>query len=657
MWGSNEANWADPRALTTGARVWGSRKENWEKEADISRQNVIQNNMVWDPGSKSGSSGSEEELREVLPDDLRHPRNVGRGGPSRLGQGSVIGMDQGSQIPQSSTQYMSLGGPCLDTEAITDFDMPTQSVSGEIWDRGQFRTDFIDVQVQEEIQSLENVAPRREVRRVIPDPPGSYFEFSDANSDFEGATELNNIQTPYFSRVATVATKDRAAQQGGARPAAEAHSREPSALLSKYIESAKRKRESDEQYAQQENAVATLGSGVEHLKERMAMLSLHISEKQDLEEGNKCFAQRSPTRQRRSSTRRPDDSDSGTDNPENFLDRTPSRRKRGKMEAPLLSKKKSPAIQAITDMMLDMKQQIDLLKTPPFKGALDHCIGQTEPLSNISQKSPASQANLLSPDFQAMSAVLLDLKQQLAVLKTSPSQGIHENAKPEIVVPIQVETQISPDLQALNTLMLQLKQQIETIKSARSREGKAIAELRDVTPTQTVVQTSSDLHALNAKIADLTEQIMILKTPSGASNKLLNKVHLEHLALEPQHGARPKVADTVTGVVSCSNVPRMNEKKGVRRDFIKLDKYDGSTPLETFLINLETCAEYNEWSDIERLAQLKASLKGDAAQVLLSDEGPLTFENLCNDLKSNFGTQGFESQYENTLRTRRRKRG
>src|SRR6267154_6153305 len=95
----------------------------------------------------------------------------------------------------------------------------------------------------------------------------------------------------------------------------------------------------------------------------------------------------------------------------------------------------------------------------------------------------------------------------------------------------------------------------------------------------------------------------------------------------------------------------------VRKDFIKLDRYDGKTPLEAFLIHFNTCSDYNEWNKHEKLSQLKASLRGVAAQVLLGDNEQATFELLCQDLRDNFGTKGLETQYESALRVRRRAKG
>src|SRR3989442_2352946 len=90
---------------------------------------------------------------------------------------------------------------------------------------------------------------------------------------------------------------------------------------------------------------------------------------------------------------------------------------------------------------------------------------------------------------------------------------------------------------------------------------------------------------------------------------------------------------------------------------MRLDKYDGLTSLETFMIQLKTCTDYNEWTEKEQLAQLKAALKGTAAQVLHTDDDTLTLDSLCRDLQSNFGTAGFETQYAMQLKTRKRKKG
>ena len=94
-----------------------------------------------------------------------------------------------------------------------------------------------------------------------------------------------------------------------------------------------------------------------------------------------------------------------------------------------------------------------------------------------------------------------------------------------------------------------------------------------------------------------------------------------------------------------------------RKDCLKLDRYDGSTALETFRIQFETCSEYNGWNEFDRLAQLKAALRGAAAQVMLGDSEPTTCQELWADLQQNFGTSGHEAQFESQLKVCRRQKG
>ena len=94
-----------------------------------------------------------------------------------------------------------------------------------------------------------------------------------------------------------------------------------------------------------------------------------------------------------------------------------------------------------------------------------------------------------------------------------------------------------------------------------------------------------------------------------------------------------------------------------RGDFIRLDRYDGSTSLEAFLAHFDNCARYNQWTYDDKLSQLKASLKGSAAEILLESERTMSYRELRNELRECFGTDGLENQMESQLKTRRRQKG
>jgi len=49
---------------------------------------------------------------------------------------------------------------------------------------------------------------------------------------------------------------------------------------------------------------------------------------------------------------------------------------------------------------------------------------------------------------------------------------------------------------------------------------------------------------------------------------------------------------------------------------MKPDKYKGTTCFETFLTQFSNCAEYSKWSESEKLAYLRWSLKRSAVQML-----------------------------------------
>ena len=49
---------------------------------------------------------------------------------------------------------------------------------------------------------------------------------------------------------------------------------------------------------------------------------------------------------------------------------------------------------------------------------------------------------------------------------------------------------------------------------------------------------------------------------------------------------------------------------------MKPSKYDGSSSVDTFLIQFATCADYNKWDAEERCANLKCCLAGSVGQIL-----------------------------------------
>ena len=103
---------------------------------------------------------------------------------------------------------------------------------------------------------------------------------------------------------------------------------------------------------------------------------------------------------------------------------------------------------------------------------------------------------------------------------------------------------------------------------------------------------------------------------------------------------------------------RRNLKKKSKHDVIKLGYFDGTTasqPLEVFLVQLNSAAEFNDWTIKDCLAHLKASLRGSAAQLLW--ESPMhsfSYVELIDKLKQRFGSGNLTAQFKSQLKARRR---
>jgi len=88
---------------------------------------------------------------------------------------------------------------------------------------------------------------------------------------------------------------------------------------------------------------------------------------------------------------------------------------------------------------------------------------------------------------------------------------------------------------------------------------------------------------------------------------------------------------------------------------VKLDVYDGSTCLETFLASVRNFATYYRWTTRDELFHLKASLKGPAGQLLWDLGSDVSLDKLLELLKRRFGGADQEESFRMELRNRRRR--
>jgi len=89
------------------------------------------------------------------------------------------------------------------------------------------------------------------------------------------------------------------------------------------------------------------------------------------------------------------------------------------------------------------------------------------------------------------------------------------------------------------------------------------------------------------------------------------------------------------------------------------EKFNGSTSVDSFFAQYDSCAKYNGWGERDKVAYLRWSLTGPAAQLLwdggFSDN--LTYDELSQKVRQRFGSAGQEERYQGELRARKRKRG
>jgi tellurite resistance protein len=90
---------------------------------------------------------------------------------------------------------------------------------------------------------------------------------------------------------------------------------------------------------------------------------------------------------------------------------------------------------------------------------------------------------------------------------------------------------------------------------------------------------------------------------------------------------------------------------------IKLDKYNGSTPLETFIAKFENSSEFYSWDERAKAFHLKSMLENQAAEILWILKPGATASEIFDLLRVRFGNENQRERYKRELRSRKRKPG
>jgi len=102
---------------------------------------------------------------------------------------------------------------------------------------------------------------------------------------------------------------------------------------------------------------------------------------------------------------------------------------------------------------------------------------------------------------------------------------------------------------------------------------------------------------------------------------------------------------------------RVQSAGSSRKNVMKPQLFDGKEPVNSFLAHFEVCAQFNEWSENEKLAWLQWSLKGRAQHVLWDLPASMlsSYEDIMKTLRQRFGSEHQNEVYKIELRNRRRR--
>ena len=95
-----------------------------------------------------------------------------------------------------------------------------------------------------------------------------------------------------------------------------------------------------------------------------------------------------------------------------------------------------------------------------------------------------------------------------------------------------------------------------------------------------------------------------------------------------------------------------------KRD-IKLERFDGTVRVESFLAKFEICSRHNRWNEADRMDNLQCALTGEAAQILwdMGADGVKTSKDFIQQLQARYGSANQTALYRTRLKFRRRQRG
>jgi len=144
-------------------------------------------------------------------------------------------------------------------------------------------------------------------------------------------------------------------------------------------------------------------------------------------------------------------------------------------------------------------------------------------------------------------------------------------------------------------------------------------------------------------------------TPDGGQGDFMTEARGTSHVISVTPVASPVTGTSTPSAGQPSHGSNVSAESKSKRPLFKLDKFDGSTSLDTFLWKFNQLADYMHWEEQDKFINLCSSLYGPAGQVLreLPTKGTTTAE-LEELIQTRFGTSKQAASFEAILRARRR---
>ena len=233
------------------------------------------------------------------------------------------------------------------------------------------------------------------------------------------------------------------------------------------------------------------------------------------------------------------------------------------------------------------------------------------------------------------------------------------------------------EISDLKKVIVDMKRKLEGLESYRGRrreEDPTSKGLKEVKKEASLYSSDATVSSLEREKRRERSRIQRLSTNRSHRSSISPVKHNRNLASNRRcqtkvdsfsSSSRSSSSDEGESQRDARKVDRLKgsvkdlsheREKGIR---IKLEKYDGRTPVAAFLAKFEVCARCNRWSGQEKADQLMCALTGPAAQLLwdMGDLQNVSWKELVCQLKARYGSQDQTSMYRLKLKTYRQASG